>query len=337
MTISTNSRTQFSYFRDYNVLMAIELAKHVDSQYLDSWGAGMFGMSSIDMIGATWATATTKTLVIPLHLSNVLKLFPMWGNESIEIRLKIADPRTVYIGNATGGADPLLQGQVTYSNVRFIYETVEIPPDSFNAFVKAKNNIYTISGKDWYSTVASIPDANTAINIQIPINRACISKVIVALRTTSNVTAPDKNSLCSRNRGYYTESYLIYNGTNYPLLTVKSSATSVAEMLAELAINNGNHLMNISSAFVNEGGSFATQLAAADTTDNSGYAFYEFYLGNSLENDDSTYSGLRVDNSTLALVLAGSPGTAAGIQTCNIFVEYQSKYILENGFWKVEY
>lgn len=200
MTIAPSTGQKFSDVQNYNVLMGIELAKHVDTQYLNSWGAGMFGMAEDDIGGAEIVTGGSKTLVIPFHLSSALKLLPMWGQESIEIRLKIADPRTVYIGNAN-----LAQGEVTYSNVKFIYETVDIPPDIFKSFVAHKKDTYVISGKDWYSMTATIPANNTDIEIQIPINKASVSKVILALRTTANIIAPAKKSLCSKNRGFYTE------------------------------------------------------------------------------------------------------------------------------------
>ena len=239
--------------------------------------------------------------------------------------MKIADARTVYIGDAN-----LATSQVQYSNLKFVYESVEIPTEIFNKFVSAKNNTFTIAGKDWYSTTSTIPANNTAITIQIPINRACISKVIAVLRTTINIIDPVKVSVCSRNRSNYTESYLIYNGASYPLLTVKSTATSVAEMLAELMISNGKNLLNLSGSFINEDEKFITAEGAADANATTSYGFYEFSLESGMENNDTTYSGLRVDNSTLSLVLAGG---AAGVaaQTCNIFVEYQSRYTLTNG------
>ena len=322
-TVQTNSGVQFSYFRDQNVLQAIEICKRVDSQYLSSWGSGMFGTAIDDFEGAEFAAAVdgvpvadgTVTLIIPFTLSSFFKsVIPKWGNEQIQIRIKLADAKTAYIG--TG----IVSGSMRYTNLKFVYETVDIPPEIFNKFVTAKNNTYTISGKDWYSTSATIPEGNTAIQIQIPINRACVSKVIACLRTTDDIILPLKNSLCSRNRGGYTESYLIYDGKSYPLLTVSSKATSVAEQLAEMMINNGNHLLNIPSAFINEsivtyavaddvatplsiGNKFMVDKALGDEAANSGYAFYEFYLGNSLENDDTTYSGLQVSNSTLSLVL----------------------------------
>ena len=353
MTVQTNSGVQFSYFRDYNVLMAVEMCKRVDTQYLSSWGNAMFGTAIDDMKGGAIAAAGTSTYIIPFSLSNFFKsVIPMWGEEQIQIRIKIADPRTVYIGDTA-----LTTSQVTYTNLKFVYETVDIPPEIFNKFVTAKNNTYTISGKDWYSTSSTITQANTGINIQIPIQRACVTKVLACLRTTANIIEPLNNSLCSRNRGGYTESYLIYNGQSYPLLTVASSASSIAEQLAEMMINNGNHLLNIPSSFINEsnvvvtspaaagagacavtssGNKFLADLATGLAAETSGYAFYEFYLGNSLENDDTTYSGLQVSNSTLSLVLGKGVGVAAD-QTVNIFVEFQSKYTLSNGLWKVEY
>ena len=363
MTVQTNSGVQFSYFRDQNVLQAIEICKRVDTQYLSSWGNALFGTAIDDMKGTSFAAATlgvpataalggTRTLIIPFSLSNFFKsVIPMWGEEQIQIRIKLADPRLAYVSTA------ITVGSMGYSNLKFVYETVDIPPEIFNKFVTAKNNTYTISGKDWYSVSASIPATNTGIQIQIPIQRACVSKVIACLRTTANLSDPTKNALCSRNRGGYTESYLIYNGQSYPLLTVASSVTSVAEQLAEMMINNGNHLLNIPSSFINEsnvvitspaaagagacavtssGNKFLADLATGVDAANSGYAFYEFYLGNSLENDDTTYSGLQVSNSTLSLVLGKGVGVAVA-QTVNIFVEFQSKYTLSNGMWKVEY
>ena len=350
MTVQTNSGVQFSYFRDYNVLMAVEMCKRVDTQYLSSWGNAMFGTAIDDMAGGVIAAAGTSTYIIPFSLSNFFKsVIPMWGEEQIQIRIKIADPRTVYIGDTA-----LTTSQVTYTNLKFVYETVDIPPEIFNKFVTAKNNTYTISGKDWYSTSSTITQANTGINIQIPIQRACVTKVLACLRTTADIIEPLNNSLCSRNRGGYTESYLIYNGQSYPLLTVASSASSIAEQLAEMMINNGNHLLNIPSSFINESvvtypvantaatatagtNKFLADLATGLDAANSGYAFYEFYLGNSLENDDTTYSGLQVSNSTLSLVLGRGVDTVNVDQTVNIFVEFQSKYTLSNGLWKVEY
>ena len=333
LTISTNSGVQFSYFRDYNVLMGVEMAKSVDINYLDSYGRGMFGLGDGDFDGGAQIAADgTKTFIIPFCLSNFIKqVVPMWGIEQLQIRIKIANARTVYIGDAS-----LESGEVQYSNLKFVYESVEIPPESFNKFVSAKNNTFVIAGKDWYSTSSTIPEDNTAITIQIPINRACISKVIAVLRTTVNILDPVKVSVCSRNRSNYTESYLMYNGVSYPLLTVKSSATSVAEMLAELMISNGKNLLNVSGAFINDTDKFITAAGAATSNATTSYGFYEFSLESGLENNDTTYSGLRVDNSTLSLVLAGgSAGVLA--QTCNIFVEFQSKYTLSNGLWKVEY
>ena len=358
-TVQTNSGVQFSYFRDQNVLQAIEICKRVDAQYLSSWGSGMFGTAIDDFVGAEFAAAVngvpvaagTVTLIIPFTLSSFFKsVIPKWGNEQIQIRIKLANPKTAYV---VGDGLVIGDGSMRYSNLKFVYETVDIPPDIFNKFVNAKNNTYTISGKDWYSTSATIPEGNTGIQIQIPINRACVSKVIACLRTTADIIDPEKFSLCSRNRGGYTESYLIYDGKSYPLLTVSSKATSVAEQLAEMMINNGNHLLNIPSAFINEsivtypvedgaatqlsiGNKFMVDKALGSEAITSGYAFYEFYLGNSLENDDTTYSGLQVSNSTLSLVLGKGVGIDVA-QTVNIFVEYQSKYTLSDGFWKVEY
>ena len=353
MTVQTNSGVQFSYFRDQNQLMAIEMCKRVDTQYLSSWGNAMFGTAIDDMKGGKIAATGTSTYIIPFSLSSFFKsVIPMWGDEQIQIRIKIADARTVYIGDAG-----LLASQVTYTNLKFIYETVEIPPAIFDKFVTAKNNTYTIAGKDWYSTSATITAMNTGIQIQLPIQRASVSKVIACLRTTGDVIDPVKNSLCSRNRGGYTESYLMYGGKAYPLNTVSSTASSIAEQLAEMMINNGNHLLNIPSSFINEsnvvittpvaagagpcvvtssGNKFLTNLATGVDSSTSGYAFNEFYLGNSLENDDSTYSGLEVSNSTLSLVLGKGTGINVD-QTVNIFIEYQSKYTLSNGLWKVEY
>ena len=72
--------------------MAIELAKHVDAQYLDSWGAGMFGMASADMAGLeipVFATAAdVRTVVIPLHLSNVLNYFQCGAMKALIFVLK---------------------------------------------------------------------------------------------------------------------------------------------------------------------------------------------------------------------------------------------------------
>ena len=355
MTFDTNTGVPFSKFNNYNVLMGIEICKHVDKVYLDSWGSGMFGMSSVDdgglEIPTYVSTASKRTVVIPLSLSNLLRLIPLWGVEQLNITIKIADPRTVYIGSdyvaavvgppAVAAVPGLAQGDITYSNVRFVYETIDIPKASFDAYVLAKNNEFTFCGKDWFSTTAQILADVNDVSVQIPISRACVSRVIVCLRNTASITTASHNSLGSRNRGYFTESYLQYNGVSIPYLAVKSSSLSVAEQLAELMIANGNHLLGINNSMINEDGAFSTPVASAVDAGNTAYGFYEFSLTNTLENNDDTYSGMPIGDSTLTLILGkgtnGINGATTPAQTINIFVEYQTKYTLKAGMWSVNF
>jgi len=92
---------------------------------------------------------------------------------------------------------------------------------------------------------------------------------------------------------------------------------------------------------INESGAFSTPVASAENADNTAYGFYEFSLTNTLENNDDTYSGIPIGDSTLTLILGkgtnGINGATTPAQTINIFIEYQTKYTLKEGMWSVKF
>ena len=361
LTLSNTSGLSLNYFRDYNVLAGIELCKNMDSQYQDCVGSSLFGLSSSDIAGqvitgttsedatggtgAAPATAGTVTKIIPMAgICNLFKLCPLWGVEDLVITLKIANPKNIYrcnaiatastgppivVGRATANIDA---GSVVYSNLRFIYETIDIPVEIFKSYLKSMGNQFYLSGSDWYSTNATIAQDTTSTNIPIPVVKNCVKRVLACMRTSANLLSNQKVSICSRNRCTFNECYLTYNSVSYPVTTIKIKTNSISEQLAEVMISSSNHLMNLTSANL-DATKYALAEGAANTDATCGLFWYEFNLTNHLQDDNSTYSGLNVSANNLSLNLNG--GTTNAVQRIDIFVEYQVDYILDNGIWSV--
>ena len=353
LTLENVKGNRFNFFRDYNVLAAIELSKNMDAQYQVGIGASLFGLSALDITGevllgtkldsliASPARVPTPiTKIIPMGaICNLFKLCPLWGSEDIKITLKFANPKSVYrcvapIGTPVTTTAVIEAGSVSYSNLKFIYETIDIPPMIIQSYLKSMDNMFYMSGSDWDSVNATIPTDTTNINIPIPIVKNCVKRVIACLRTSANIQNVSAVSICSRNRCSFTECYLTYNSTSFPVNTIKMKASSISEQLAEMIISQSNNLMNLSPANIPKAKYELAQVDAL-TNDTSGLFWFEFYLGNHLEDNNSTYSGLQVAQNNLSLNLNGGSGNLP--QTCNIFVEYAVDYILKDGMWEVRF
>ena len=355
LTLENIKGNRFNYFRDYNVLAAIELCKNMDAQYQVGIGASLFGLSDSDiegevllgtkldsLIASPVRVPTPITKIIPMGaICNLFKLCPLWGSEDIRITLKFANPKSVYrcdapvavLGVATTTA-VIEAGSVSYSNLKFIYETIDIPPMIIEGYLKSMGNLFYMSGSDWESTNATIPENTTNISVPIPIVKNCVKRVIACLRTSDNIQNVQAVSICSRNRCAFTECYLTYNSSSFPVNTIKMKASSISEQLAEMVISQSNNLMNLSPANIPKA---KYELAEGDalTDETCGLFWFEFYLGNHLEDNNSTYSGLKVTQNNLSLNLNG--GGVNDAQRVDIFVEYAVDYILNNGIWEVRF
>ena len=277
-------------------------------------------------------------------ICNLFKLCSLWGTEHIVITLKLAIPKNIFVCKLalTNSTAPIFVGRtavidacsVLYSNLRFIYETIDIPQMVFKVYLKEKDNIFYLSGSDWYSTNATIPADATTANVPIPVVKKCVKRVIACLRSTDSLLNNHKVSICSRNRSNFNECYLTYNSVTYPVTTIKMKANSISEQLVEMVISSSNHLMNLTSANLSAT-KYAIEQGDALTDATCGLFWYEFNLTNHLQDDDHTYSGVHVSANNLSINLnGGSQGSSS--QRIDIFVEYQVDYILIDGKWTVK-
>lgn len=318
-----------SGFANQNVLFPIELSKNAEVQYLASVGNQLFGTSGSDIAGTAIPAGGTIRQVIPFSLSNVFGDMPLWSDENITLRCKIADARNVYVG-AT-----VVAGSVEYTNCQVFYYTIPIPDEIFKPYYNAMNGKFVKSGTDWSTTSVTILAETTEQTISIPFNRKSVKRVVACLRSTANLLAQTKVSLCSRNKAFMTEAKLLLNGDLIPQTSFKTSAASSSEMMAELMIGNGG-LLNLNPNCLNSSGiNFNLAEGTADTNVQCGQFFFEFNLTNTLEDDVKTYSGLVVDSNNFSLMLTGLGPDLD--QRCDVFVEYGVDYILENGVWSVKY
>lgn len=338
LLVETDSSTRFSYVTDCAELMAVELSKNVDYNFMEGTGKILYGTSGVDAVGGeTLATTASAYKVLPTGLmpSGVLKqkYFPMFGSEHMRI---VTDLNSAIKAAITATAAPASDA-FTVSEIKFWYDVYTLTDDQYNSLLAEQQGIFRLYGTDWTHITDTLGSGDTGKTTNLGIAKKKCRRVIAMIRETADLSKFNVASITNRNYCKVSQYYLTLDDAivGQKEINFKASAAQKAAfeggsaVAAEMLKANGG-LMNVHTKNFNVADSYTLTGAlgvapAGDDNAAVGSFFMEIGLDNGFGSKNAL-SGLPCkSNAYFTIVKEG----VAEVSSIDIYVEAVSQYTLD--------
>lgn len=323
LLVETDSSTRFSYVTDAAELMAVELSKNVDVNFLDGSGKILYGTDGQNAVGGeSIAAAASSYKVLPSGImpSGVLKqkYFPMFGEENLRIVIDLNSAvKAAITATAAPNADDF-----TVSEIKFWYDVYTLTDDQYNSLLSEQQGIFRLYGTDWTHITDSIPNGGTGVTTNLGIAKKKCRRVIAMLRDSTD-NAYNIATITNRDQSNVKQYYLTLDDAivGQKEINFKAGGATVA---AEMLKANGG-LMNVHSKHFNDEGNYTLVGGAGTSNSTVGSFFMEIGLDNGFGSKNAL-SGLPCkSNAYFTVVKTG----VAYVSTLDIYVESVSQYTLD--------
>lgn len=362
LTWETSNNTKITELEGVNVKMDIDLSRSVDADWYQSNGSQLFGTGVGSYSGADggtayveengiegkkFATGGSKRYIMPLTESSFCNgtLVPMAGIEFLRLRVDLEDANVAMIA----GTDGLTATQFSFSNVLLHYDVIELDVADAMAITGANNNMFMVSGNEYYHQAELIPYSSTSVNMKISVAKRKAKKIIGCIRSSGKATDDMVDSF-ARNKSGVTKIVAKYNSIpvgQTDLSVTASGFAQSAEVFAEaLKISQGG-LMSMHTSALGEVQTLALidgtpndtsylhtdvfnlQHSLATDTSTCGKFFFEIDLSSGL-GSENVVSGISTMSGMLTLeITKAASGATPGDQLLDVFVEYEQDNVLD--------
>lgn len=331
--IKTSTGKEFSNFDQYNVLMPLLIEKEVDPDWYDYNGNFLFGCTNeADGDGDTIANTESAIKMLPLQLTGVSHpFFPMDSIADIVIRLKLETVDTCF-ALALTKANSL----VTITDVVFHYDVYDLSDSLTSAMNVKLGGNYVLDVLDWAHQQRSLNAGVLKFTDEIGFAKKKAKRLIMVVRTTSDIVAPTAKGLMSRTQAGITKVVCYLNNKTYQSSSGVEmvSASNMVDAYAELLKNSGGLFDMKTNSISLARYSLITGATIPTTLALSGAYFYEISFENGMDTDISS-SGVEINHNNLKISV--EKATSGEALTIDYFVEFENKYIMNKSqrVWEV--
>jgi hypothetical protein len=208
LLVETDSSTRFSHVTDAAELIAVELNKNVDNQYLDMSGNRLMGTASNPVAGVSLETLKYAYKAFPCGLlpSGVMKqkYWPMFGSENLRIVIDLNNAIKAVIA-ATEAPETT---EITVSDIKLWYDVNTLLPDQYNALNDELGGVYKLYATDWTHFTDTLEQNSEGKTVNLGLAKKKCKRVIAMIRALADVSAYDQASVTNRDQAKVTQYYM---------------------------------------------------------------------------------------------------------------------------------